>query len=70
MMVTGCNFIEEHVWGEGESRTLAFSVLVVSVCSEIILPDSSKFMLGNLCTGLISSSARLCRPHSGLLRHA
>ena len=27
-------------------------------------------MLGSLCTGLISSSAKLCLPHSGLLRHA
>lgn len=33
----------------------------------VISPFNNKLILGNLCTGLIKSSFRLCLPHSGIV---
>ena len=34
-----------------------------------ILPFNKREILGNLCTGLINNSVKLCLPHSGFDKH-
>ena len=40
-----------------------------SLAIVLCIPLSNKQILGKRCTGLISSSAKDCRPHSGFVRH-
>lgn len=46
------------------------SMATLLTTANSLLPEMSKMILGNLCTGRIKSSANVWRPHSLLLRQA